>query len=262
MQSLRDKNNRKSTRNRMLITFGIVFVVLVLGAFIIPRLGGAGRATAKPLWNITDNMSANLQSFFANFRSKRALQAENQSLKNKLAEINARLTDNDALASENTSLKELLGRDTKEHFILATVLVKPSHSLYDTLIIDIGSKLGVAVGNIVYAYGTIPIGTISNTATNTSTVTLFSTAGQQTTGRVLGSNIDIELVGRGGGNFEVKIPRDVVLAQNTEILLPGLQPKVIAVVAKSITDSRDPSQTFLLTSPVNINELNSVEVVK
>jgi hypothetical protein len=47
-----------------------------------------------------------------------------------------------------------------------------------------------------------------------------------------------------------------------EVLLPGIKPAVVAIVAKSITDARDPVQTFILTSPININELNWVQVVK
>jgi hypothetical protein len=46
------------------------------------------------------------------------------------------------------------------------------------------------------------------------------------------------------------------------VLLPGIHSAIVAVVAKSITDPRDPVQTFLLTSPVNINELTWLEVAK
>jgi cell shape-determining protein MreC len=156
----------------------------------------------------------------------------------------------------------MLGRKQSGSYVLATILVKPGRSLYDTVVIDAGSEEGIRPEALVYAYQTVPVGTVTAVSAHSATVTLFTTSGQKTNGRIEGKNIDVELVGRGGGNFELKVPRDVTLMPDMTVLLPGLRTSVVAVVAKSITDARDPVQTFLLTSPVNINELNSVEVAR
>ena len=262
MQSLRDKNNSQKTRTKVLI-FGAVFVVLIFGSsFLVSHLGGSFRTLFKPLWVMEENIASNTNLFFANFRSKQALETENQNLKQQVQDVSAKLVDRNTLLSENESLKALLARKVSENFMLGVVLIKPNRSLYDTLVIDLGTNSGITVGALVYADGTVPIGTITSVAKITSIVTLFTTAEQKTVGRIDGLNIDVDLIGRGGGNFQIQVPRDVTLQPNTNVFLPGIIPKVIAVVTKSITDPRDPMQTFLLTSPVNINELNWVQVVK
>jgi hypothetical protein len=72
----------------------------------------------------------------------------------------------------------------------------------------------------------------------------------------------MQLVGRGGGNFEMILPRDLVVANEATVVLPGITPYVVAVVETILTDPRDSYQKALLASPINIFELNLVEVEK
>ena len=260
MQSLRDRNRTKHTRLKIGFSVGFLILLIFLAPVIFPKLSSGFRGAFSPLWKLENNIGANMHTFFSGFKTRRALDKENTELKNKLAEQEVKLVDRNALAGENEALKELLGRKEKSNLVLSTILVKPGRSIYDTIIIDLGSNAGIAVGANVYAYESVPVGTVTSVTANTATVTLFSTAGQKTNGRLESKNIDVELLGRGGGNFELKVPRDVTLEPGMSILLPSIKPAVIAVVPKSITDPRDPVQTFLLTSPVNINELNWVEV--
>jgi hypothetical protein len=44
--------------------------------------------------------------------------------------------------------------------------------------------------------------------------------------------------------------------------LPAALPLIIARFGKEISDPRDPSQKFILTSPVNMSELNTVQIEK
>lgn len=262
MQSLRDKNRTKENRLKLWISGGVFVVIVIVAPFVFPWLGRGMRTMLRPFWELENNVVAGTDGFVSYFISKHALEIENQNLKSQLMEMQARMTDHATLEQENASLKEMLGRTTSTNLVLGTILVKPNRSLYDTLVIDIGADNGVKVGDIVFAYGTTPVGTVSSVSSTTATVTLFSTSGEITTGRIDGKNIDVQLTGRGGGNFQLQIPRDITLEPATNVLLPGITPEVIAVVASSITDPRDPTQTFLLTSPVNINELNWVEVEK
>ncbi len=262
MQSLRDKNRNKDNRIKLWISGGVLILIIIIAPFVFPSLGNGMRTMLRPFWKLQNNIVGGADTFVSYFVSKHKLEVENESLRNQLMEMESRMADHTTLLQENLSLKEMFGRKISSNFILGSILVKPNRSLYDTIIIDIGLNNGIQVGNTVFAFGTTPIGTISNVSSNTSTVTLFSTSGQKTTGRIDGKNIDVELIGRGGGNFQLQIPRDVTLEPNTNILFPGITPRIIATIVKSITDARDPTQTFLLTSPVNINELNWVEVEK
>ena len=75
-----------------------------------------------------------------------------------------------------------------------------------------------------------------------------------------GGNIFIEVVGRGGGNFEMVMPKNFVFQAGSQAVLPGINSYVLAIAQKVISDPRDPFTKVLLTSPVNIQDLKFVEV--
>jgi hypothetical protein len=91
-------------------------------------------------------------------------------------------------------------------------------------------------------------------------VVLFSNAGEKNQALISGGNIFMEIVGRGGGNFEMIVPKDFTLQKGDQVVMPGVNPYVLAIVETVISDPRDPFTKALLTSPVNIQELKFVEV--
>ena len=146
--------------------------------------------------------------------------------------------------------------------ILASILSRPNQSPYDTLVIDIGARDGISVGQKVFALGNVPVGYIGMTYPNSSKVTLFSNPGEKTEVVVAGKNVFMEVVGRGNGNFEMILPRDFVLEKGTEVSLSGITSHVLGVVQTIVSDPRDSFQKALLISPVNIQELKFVEIEK
>src|SRR3989338_2093783 len=150
-------------------------------------------------------------------------------------------------------------KNEKTSVIVSAILAKPNKSFYDTLVIDIGLKQGVKVGDSVFALGNIPIGRIAEVHAYSSKVILFSNSGEKTQ-VVINKNIFMEVVGRGGGNFEMAIPKDFNLSKGSEVVLPGIMPNVLAVVETVLSDPRDSFQKALLVAQVNIQELKFVEV--
>ena len=69
------------------------------------------------------------------------------------------------------------------------------------------------------------------------------------------------MIERGGGNFEMILPRDFILERGSVVTLPGIFPYVVAIVDTIISDPRDSFAKILLTSPINIQELKFVEVI-
>ena len=74
------------------------------------------------------------------------------------------------------------------------------------------------------------------------------------------SGYDVKATARGGGNFEMTMPKDLTLSKGDQVVLPGLNSYVLGVVQTIISDPRDPFAKALLVSPVNIQELKFVEV--
>ena len=263
MNYLLDKKakNKKITQI-VLIGLFLLFVIYFRNP-IYKGLASIAQTVFHPVIFLGDNASKRFSGMKYFFKSKQSLFDENNDLKNKLNEASAKVSSFETILNENKELKESMGRANIEtEFILGVIISKPINSLYDTLLIDAGENDGVQVGKDVFAFGNIPIGKISEVYDKTSKVLLFSSPGEKTEVILPGRNIYETIGGRGGGNFELSLVRDITLSPGEELVLPGINPYVIARVETVISDPRDSFQKVLLVSPVNIQELKFVEIRK
>lgn len=245
------------------IILGIVFLIILFyfRFGIFDGLSNASQIIFRPVLIMGNNIGEKFKSAGSYFASKNALYLQNQKLQMEASENKARMLNYNSILSENENLKAILGRkDEKAAMVLAAILSKPNQSFYDTLIIDAGIKQGIKTGDIVFALGNAPIGRVDLVYENSSKVILFSYAGEKTQAIVSGRDVFIELIGRGGGNFEMVLPRDFILQKGDQVVMPGLNPYVVAIIQTIISDPRDPFSKALLTNPVNIQELKFVEV--
>ena len=262
MQNTRQYVPSSNKNKRVKIILLVIALVIIFSVPVVRRTVRTGVNTiGTTVGRGTNSVGGAFASFTSHFRAKSTLTAENENLKGQLQELTASLSDRNLLARENADLKALMGRrDTVPQLTLASILEKPSHSIYDTLLIDGGEATGFAVGQVVYALGGVPIGAISETHARSAVVRLYSISGEKTEARLSPSNIDVTLVGRGGGNFSVTVPHDVDFPEDTVVTTKEISPRVIAVFKKITSDPRDPFQMLLLTAPVNVNELSFVGI--
>lgn len=261
MTYLHDRRNRQAKIRNILIGVSVLLFLFLFQKYFFPQVSFVTNATLSPLMRIGNNLRTNLKNTQNFFASQKALQAENNNLKKDLEEMKATTANYQTLQTDNETLKELLGRKApNSKFILAGILSKPNKSLYDTLIIDAGKDEGVVVGHLVFAVGNIPIGRVVEVFNTSSKVVLFSTSQEKTDVVVAGSGAFMSLVGRGGGNFEMILPRDFELQEGAEMTMPGINSYILAKVVTILSDPRDSYKKALLASPVNIQELKFVQV--
>jgi cell shape-determining protein MreC len=192
--------------------------------------------------------------------SKRALITKVTKLETTLEGYDARLTTFAQLQAENDSLKAELGRTPAPTGVLANVLTLPNRSFYDTMNIDAGRAEGIEQNMTVYAFGSVALGTISSVDTHTATVALYSAPGHQMTGNAVGSDVAVTLIGRGGGEYEARLPRNVPFAVGAMIASQSTNVATLATVEKIVTDPRDPFQRLLAKAPINLQALKWVIV--
>jgi cell shape-determining protein MreC len=240
----------------ILLVAGAVFAVPVLRRGLHTGIGTVGVGISRA----THSVGGFFGSIGTSLRTKHSLETENLVLKDRVSELTTRIIERDTLARENADLKLLLHRNTTFRLTLAAVIDKPPHSVYDTLIIDGGSSAGFGIGQTVYANGSTPIGTIEALLSGSATVRLYSAPGQETPVRLSPSNVDITIVGRGGGNYSATIERGISVEEGATVVTKDINPAVVAVFKKITSDDRDPFQTLLFAAPVNINELSFVQV--
>ena len=276
MSYLLDKKQKIKKFKRAGIVLAILVVLFYFRVGVLGGLSSAAHFIFKPVLVVGNSIGNTFGGMGAYFSSKKSLTLENENLKAQILASEADRANYAAVVDENNQMKEILGRKAeKMDLILSSILSKPNRSPYDTLVIDIGVKDGAYVGQKVFALGNIPIGKIAEIYESTSKVVLFSSPGEKTDVVVVGQparnaegitsagrNITMQLTGRGGGNFEMILPRDFVIAEGAEVVLPGITSQVVGIVQTILSDPRDSYQKALLSSPVNIFQLKSVEVEK
>jgi rod shape-determining protein MreC len=256
--------DKKLKRKRYTVAIFFLFLFLIIFQFytsIFSGLSYVSNIVFRPFLSVGNSVRDQFGNFSYYLSSKNSLSKENENFRLQKLTDEAKMANYDSIVSENEKLKEILGR-VSEHpnLVLATILVKPSQSVYDTLVVDVGIKQGVNKGSMVYALGNIPVGHVDMVYEDTSRIVLFSNPGEKTGVSI--RDISFDLIGRGGGNFEMILPRDVVLEKGEQAVLPGITPRVVGIVETIISDPRDAFKKALLVSPVNISELRFVEIEK
>ncbi len=252
----------KSKSKKILPVFsaiGIFFVVILFRFFAPTFTGNFAIFIATPFMKSGNYVGSASASVLSIFTSKHTLQVENNQLKDQLNQLQIDTNRDKLLEQENTDLKELLGRHSKNSSILAAVISKPPFSLYDTVVVDVGASDKVSVGDKVLAIGVIPIGVINAVYAHTSIIKLFSSAGEQINIKI-GKNIQTTAQAQGGGNFLIKLPKGTTINQSDPIAAPGIDADIFGSVQNIETNDNDPFIYVRFALPVNMTELNFVQI--
>jgi len=181
--------------------------------------------------------------------TKNALERENEFLRVKLNTL-------EILKFENEQLKGLFNRIERGNpGVLVRIISGSTQSPYDTLVVDRGSENGIKSGDWLLAGGEFPIATISEVYGNLSKATMFSAPNRQTEIIVGKTGIIATAIGRGSGNFEAKISKEIEVNEGDSIRLPEAGSEIFAVVESIFAKPTDALQTIIFKNPVNATEL-------
>jgi rod shape-determining protein MreC len=257
-----DNQEKKQRWSLTRVAFGGIATVGIILIAVFVVAPGIRVLTRGPLW-LGQAMVQGAERGIVSLAPKSSLIDQNTALKEQIKNMDAQLLELQSLKDENEKLrKELSYLPESRNVVGAQVLAKPSRSLFNSLIIDRGTDQGIQVGQVVVAQGTIGLGTISTVSKKSATVQLF--AGPQFDGNLVVRNQDITVPakGKGSGNFEIHIPREIVVADGDLLSLPEYPSLTVGVVKSISFDPRDPFQTVLARTPVNVQELRFVEVLQ
>ena len=198
--------------------------------------------------------------------TKKSLIKENDTLKQRIRELESITAEIALLREENTTLTSLLKYTKNPSDIVTTALVvgKPSSSLFDTLVINQGNNAGVVAGDLVVAGDSILLGVVKSVTNTTAKVDLYSRHGYSHDSGFMIKTLGINVQGRGNGNenFIFEIPASIQIVDGDVVTLPEYPDRVVAVIKSVDSDPRNPFQKALARTPVNINELKFVQVVR
>lgn len=231
-----------------------------LGGIVVGVIVVWGIARAIVGNTIADKPLVSASTVVDTLSSKRTLVNKITELQTTLESYDAELSTAALLQIENAQLKAQLNRVPAAGGTLAHVVTLPNRSLYDTITVDAGREQDIVEGQIAYAFDRIALGVVSSVATDHATITLFSAPGRETSGTVSGSNIAITMIGRGGGEYEVRMPRDVEFVVGGLIAYQSTDTSVLAEIERIATDPRDPFQKLYAKAPINLQALKWVTI--
>jgi cell shape-determining protein MreC len=258
MTYLVHRNRPYQTRLRAIaIACGVLILIIGLIQFLAPHfMPGLWTSIARPFWRTQFSISS------GSLQTPDQLLNENENLKRQLADDQVRMQSVNALETENQELHAILGRASTTPYILAAVLKRPPYSPYDELIIDLGRNDGLSTTSLVFAPGNVLIGRVADVMSQTSKVMLLSSPGEQYQVLIGSAHTPATALGRGGGQYQAQISRDVKVSEGDFISDPSLNDKVFGIVTSVLSDPANPFSTVLFAPPVNIYELRWVLIKK
>ncbi len=251
--------------NRLKIIFiALLFILLSAMIFLFPKATrNFFTTTATPVWKAGDLVAGGFQNVAGFFSFKSSLLAEVGSLQSQITTLELKQVDYDAVLKENRELKSLFGQTGNVgNRILARILSKPPQSPYDTFIIDTGSQNSVNIGNKVYISDTILIGTLGNIGTRTSIVNLFSKSGETSFLTNQRTGATYEVVGRGGANMSVEVPKDADILWGDVFTYPDIRTSIVGSVFYIDQSAQSSFKTILIRVPGNVFQTKWVMVEK
>ncbi len=256
------RDNNQERRKKFVVILAIFFFLYL---FTLTPIGSFTRVQlerlAPSVWGMGEQFSSFNTQLSSIFYSKSSLLEENETLKKEIRDISLKLLDRNLLYEENLSLKERLGRSENVQTVVARVIARPPQSLYDTLVVDAGSKEGIKVGEKVLYGDNIMIGEIAEVFEKNSKVKLFSSSGENINVTVGKQAVPALAVGAGGGNFEIKIPRNTPVSLGDSILAPSIMPHLLGVIEYMEPKESDPFERILFKSPISPLEIETVEII-
>ena len=167
-------------KKRILILIAAIVVAilatltLTLGRSGSDAVTGGVNTMMKPLKTLMSAIVDDLEDLYGYLYRYDQLQAENEQLRARIAELEQEYREYIEVSDENVRLRELLGlseRNADYKYASATVISWTSSNWASSLTIDRGSASGVQVGNPVITENGALIGRVTSVSTSTATVT-------------------------------------------------------------------------------------------
>lgn len=261
--------NMRSLQQRRRSSFGLGRIAAIIGVCCI-----LGLVVVRPVWLerlfietavsssfIREALADTADGVRTGMMSVQEVVDEIVRVREENTQLRLRAALYDEMRAERDRLYSRFGRDVELRGVLGHVLASPARSPYDTFILDIGSADGVSTGDAVLFDSTLSVGVIESTSQHGARVRLFSSPAYESQVSIGTSTALVTAVGRGGGSFELRVPKDLPVAVDDALMLVGAQRGALGFVQSVEARDADSFQTVYATSPINLFETREVLVI-
>jgi cell shape-determining protein MreC len=298
IQSLSDRNRKKSLQNKRVILIGASLLLLsfwfflkplfltffdpILSAYVGVRSSALTSFEKTRTFFITKEKSltyikeleeenSRLHNALARFQYDPCLnqfEERGNNILGKVATTSLALSSSSekegASVNDKAFLDPCIHREkmrAKEEVVLkVSPLVSPLSSLYDTVRINKGEGAGVQIGDAVYTRGRIVIGKVVSLTRNTALVRLYAKDGAETYGTLSDSGASFKVVGNGAGSYKAKISKDIEVDEGDIVLLTESQELALGTVASVSFEKEDVAKTLYIKGGFNVSRLGALYV--
>lgn len=241
----------------------IVALALVVTHAPIPLfVVDSAHTMAVPLWKTRDALRATVVATYDSLESTQSLVAENIALHTELSTLRRENFMAQITLHENATLRALLGRtDDKKQLLPAAIVNDETFSPYESFVIDQGMQEGVGEQMLVLSAEGFALGSVYRALEHTAIVTKFSAPTIQTEVLLVGTTtVHARMEGYGGGTMVIRVPRDLEIAERTDVVLPNFGGSPIGTVVHIALTPQDAYQTVYVRAPVNMYQVRYVFV--
>lgn len=235
----------------------------------------------RPVENFVYNLVSPVSSSLYNTKNSVIQKYTNYKNRNKITElynkcvskqenINVYETKINILEEENKKLKKIVNftSNTQYVYITTKTIGKNSDNLSKMIILDVGKKNGIKVGQPVIISGNILIGTIAKVQSNISFVRLINDNQSKIAATMLNKDKSLGIV-EGGYGLSLRmnlIPREEIVMIGNKVITSGMQKNIpsgilIGEVAVAENEAYQPFQQAVLNPEADLTKLDIVSVI-
>lgn len=228
-------------------------------------------ALTKPGLELAYNVSNRIGADYLDFKAKRELLVENKELKDQLAILFKEKSRYMTEKEENDFLREQLkfSQTMNYDFIIANVIGKNVAAVQNSLLLDVGEKDGLKVGQPVLGEQGVVIGKISKVEANRAFMLLINDDLSRLAVKVQGINKTLGLIeGEFGLGIKMRlIPQNEIINEADLVVTSGLEEFVPAnlIVGQIEQIIKSPEALFQeasIKSPIDFSKITLVNIVK
>lgn len=253
---------------------GKILVLIVAGIILILSLNFFQTEVKGFFYNISSPIQKtflragdSISEFFGSVADIQNLKKENDELKSVVRALLAENVLLEELARENEILREALGIGLRDDFQLVLAEITGKDISQESIVIDQGSKDGLAPGMPVVTQEKILLGRIAEVYDNFSRVILISNKESSFDAKISGADVTGVARGRGGSKMEFDlVPQDKNIAVGDLLVssaLGGIYPEgLLAGSVKAVErDDVSPFYRIEILPSFNLQEIETVFVI-
>lgn len=262
----------------------VVLALAVVLAVALALLGSLGQgatfpervaqAIMTPLRSGVNGLVRQAEKLYSYIFRYEALEAENEALKEELAELRRSVRATDALQRENKRLSDLAGlKQEREDFMLvsAYIITWDSNDWSSSFTINKGSNSGIAVDMVVITAQAEVVGLVTEVGSNWATVTTVLDSSLEISANMASSGYSGMVQGAYTTGSEGMLrmdylPTDAVIRNNDQVVTAGstLYPRdlILGYVSNAGFNETGVAKYALLTPAANFDDLEQVFVLE